>query len=160
MFREFEVVSLDVKPAALDKALKKKGQLLEAAQKIYINVVEYGDAKWATAALFRSGQVYDGFAESLVTAATPNGLTEAEQAAYREALDMYVVQIQDKAVERFTDGYQKAIQLQVYDQYTVKIREALGRLASDKFPPEREARGKARVADKPIAVELMTEVAR
>ena len=160
VFREFEVVSLNVKPAALDKALKKKGQLLEAAQKIYVNVVEYGDAKWATAALFRSGQVYDGFAESLVTAATPNGLSEAEQTAYREALDMYVVQIQDKAVERFTDGYQKAIQLQVYDQYTVKIREALGRLASDQFPPEREARGKARVADKPIAVELITEVAR
>nr|HPH67500.1 hypothetical protein [Kofleriaceae bacterium] len=111
-------------------------------------------------ALFRVGQVFDGFAESLVTATLPAGLSEAEQTAYREGLDLYVVQFQDRAVERFTAGYQQAIQLQVYDQNTVKIREALGRLASDKFPPDREARGKARVADKPIGVDLVTEVAR
>ena len=76
VFREFEQISLDVKPAALDKALKKKSQLLESAQKIYLSVVEFGDAKWATAALFRTGQVFDGFAESLVTAALPAGLTD------------------------------------------------------------------------------------
>ncbi|HPH69485.1 MAG TPA: tetratricopeptide repeat protein, partial [Kofleriaceae bacterium] len=40
VFREFEQISLDVKPAALDKALKKKSQLLESAQKIYLSVVE------------------------------------------------------------------------------------------------------------------------
>jgi cellulose synthase operon protein C len=160
IFKDFEAVSLDVKPSALEKALSKKGQLLADAQKVYLNVVEFGDAKWATAALYRVGQIFDGFAESLVTASTPAGLSEADKTAYRDALDLYVVKIQDSAVERFTAGYQKAISLQVYDQYTVKIRESLARLASDQFPPEREARGKARVADKPIATSLVTEVAR
>jgi len=36
--------------------------------------------------------------------------------------------------------------MQVYDEYTAKIREALGRLAGDKFPPERESRSRERIA--------------
>ena len=65
-----------------------------------------------------------------------------------------------QAVNLFTAGYQKAIQMQVYDEYTAKIREALGRLASDKFPPERESRQKERIGDRPPTPEIVTEVAR
>ena len=50
--------------------------------------------------------------------------------------------------------------MQVYDQYTAKIREALGRLASDKFPPEREARSHERVGDRAPAPDLVKEIAR
>jgi hypothetical protein len=50
--------------------------------------------------------------------------------------------------------------MQVYDEYTAKIRESLGRLAGDKFPPEREARSKERIGDRPPAADLVTEVAR
>ena len=71
-----------------------------------------------------------------------------------------MIDIQDKAVELFSTGYQKAIEMQVYDQYTAKIREALGRLAADKFPPEREARGATRVGDRPLTIDLVDEVAR
>ena len=126
----------------------------------YLSVVDYNDLKWATAALFRVGQVYDGFAESLVNATTPKGLSTEQAQAYRDALDAYVVDIQGKAVELFTAGYQKAIQMQVYDEYTAKIREALGRLAADKFPPERESRGKERVGDRPPTPAYQTEVTR
>ena len=67
-------------------------------------MIDYQDLKWATAALFRVGQVYD--------------------------------------------------------EYTAKIREALGRIAADKFPPEKESRLRERVADRPPTPELITEVAR
>lgn len=160
IFREYEKVTLDVKPAQLEKALKQKSKLLAEAEKTYVSVVDYQDLKWATAALYRVGQVYDGFAESLVNAATPKGLTPEQAQAYRDGLDVYVVDIQAKAVDLFTTGYQKAIQMQVYDEYTAKIRESLGRLAADKFPPEREARSKERIGDRPPAADLVTEIAR
>jgi tetratricopeptide (TPR) repeat protein len=160
IFREYEKVTLDVKPEKLDKALKLKSKLLADAEKVYLSVVDYQDLKWATAALYRVAQVYDGFAESLVNASTPKGLTQDQADAYRAALDTYVVNIQNKAVELFSAGYTKAIQMQVYDEYTAKIREALGRLASDKFPPERESRSRERTADRPLSPELITEVAR
>lgn len=160
IFREYEKVTLDVKPAQLEKALKQKSKLLSEAEKTYLSVVDYQDLKWATAALYRVGQVYDGFAESLVNAATPKGLSPDQAQAYRDALDAYVVDIQGKAVELFTAGYQKAIQMQVYDEYTAKIRESLGRLDGSKFPPEREARSKERIGDRPPAADLVTEIAR
>ena len=50
--------------------------------------------------------------------------------------------------------------MQVYDEYTAKIREALGRLAADKYPPERESRDKERIGDRPPKPAFVTEVAR
>lgn len=160
VFREYEQVTLDVKPAQLNKALKKKAALLDKAQAVYTSVVLIGDLRWATAALYRVGQVYDLFGEALTNTTTPAGLSEAEATAYREALDLYVIEIQDKAIQLFSSGYQKSIEMQVYDQYTAKIREALGRLAADRFPPEREARDKVRSGDRPLAPELVTEIVR
>lgn len=160
IFREYEKVTLDVKPAKLEKALKLKSKLLADAEKVYLSVVDYQDLKWATAALYRVAQVYDAFAESLINASTPKGLTQDQADAYRAALDTYVINIQQKAVELFKAGYTKAIQMQVYDEYTAKIRESLGRLDSDNFPPERESRRRERTGDRELSPELITEVAR
>ena len=162
IFREYEKVTLDVKPAQLPKALKAKSKLLADAEKVYGSVIDYQDLKWATAALFRMGQVYDGFAEALATAGNkpPAGLTEDQVTAYQDGINEYVVNIQDKAVQLFATGYQKAIQMQVYDEYTAKIREALGRLAADKFPPERESRARERIGDRALVPEIVSEIAR
>ncbi len=162
IFRDYEKVTLDVKPSQLTKALTTKKKLLDDAEKVYLSVVDFQDLKWATAALYRIGQVYDGFAEALAAAANkpPASLKPDEVQAYQDKLNEYVVSIQDIAVQAFTAGYTKAIQMQVYDEYTAKIRTALGRLASQKFPPERESRSKVRAADRPPNPEIITEVAR
>ena len=160
VLRDYDKVSLDVKPKLLQKTLKKKSELLGKAQAIYLSVVEYEDLKWATASLYRVGQIYDSFAEALRTAPTPNGLSEDEATAYREALDNYVLDIEEKAIELYEAGYAKAIQMQVYDSYTKKIREALGRLSSQKYPPERESRPDVRSGDRPLDGEIIDEVSR
>ncbi|MGE5182719.1 MAG: tetratricopeptide repeat protein [Acidobacteriota bacterium] len=162
LFRDYEKVTLDVKPSQLNKALTTKKKLLDEAEKLYLSVVDYQDLKWATAALYRIGQVYDGFAEALVAAGNkpPPSLKGDEVQAYQDKINEYVVTIQDIAVQAFTAGYTKAIQMQVYDEYTAKIREALGRLSAQKFPPEHEARSKVRSGDRPPSPELVTEVAR
>nr|HEX4315505.1 tetratricopeptide repeat protein [Kofleriaceae bacterium] len=162
IFRDYEKVTLDVKPAQLNAALKLKGKLLGEAEKAYSSVLDYSDLKWATAALFRVGQIYEGFANALTDAANkpPAGLTPDQVTAYQDAVNGAVVEIQDKAVLLYSTGYQKAITLQVYDENTAKMREALGRLASDKFPPEHEARSKERARDRAPNPELLTEIAR
>ena len=63
-------------------------------------------------------------------------------------------------MQLFKAGYTKAIQMQVYDEYTAKIREALGRLDADNFPPERESRSRERTADRALNPDIVTEVAR
>jgi hypothetical protein len=162
VFREYEKVSLDVKVAQLNAALTKKTKLLADAEKIYVSVAEYNDPKWATAALFRYGQIYDLFGEALAASAAkpPANLPQDQIQAYQDKLNEIAVTIQDKAVEAYTVGYKKAIDLQVYDEFTAKIRTALGRLAATKFPPEREGRSRERIGDRPPKQEFVTEIAR
>src|SRR4029079_3710283 len=90
----------------------------------------------------------------------PKSLTADQVQAYQDAINAYVVDIQDKAVTLYTAGYQKAIQMQVYDDYTAKIREALGRIAADKFPPEKESRTRERAREPPPNPENIPEGAR
>ena len=162
IFAEFQKVTLDVPPKQLQRALKQKSKLLGDAEAAYASVVDYQDLKWATAALFRVGQVYDGFADSLLDAADkpPADVKPDEQQAYSDAINEYVVQVQDKAIELYTAGYSKAIQMQVYDEYTAKIRAALSKVAPKKFPPERESRARERIGDRAPTPELVTEIAR
>lgn len=162
IFRDYEKVSLDVKPSQLTTALTKKTKLLADAEKIYYSIADFNDLKWATAALYRDGQIYDLFATALGEAAAkcPAGLKPDECQAYQDAINDKVVGIQKVAIQRFTIGYDKALKLQNYDDYTAKIREALGRLDAQQFPPEREARAKVRAGDRPPSPELVTEVAR
>ncbi len=162
VFRQYEKVSLDVKVAQLNKALTQKTKLLGEAEKIYVSVAEFNDPKWATAALFRYGQIYDLFGEALAASAAkpPANLPQDQVEAYQDKLNEIAVTIQDKAVEAFTVGYKKAIELQVYDEFTGKIRTALGKLSAQKFPPERESRSKERIGDRPPKQELVTEIAR
>lgn len=160
VFKDFEKISLAVSAEKLTPALEAKSATLKKAAAIYLSIADYKDIKWATAALYRAGQIFDGFAEALISVPTPQGMSDEDAQAYRDTLDLVVVDTQDSAVQTFSAGYAKAIQLQAYDEYTAKIRAALGRLATDTYPPEREGRAPVRDGDRPLNVELVTEVVR
>lgn len=160
VFKEYARIGLDVKPQKLRKTLDRKSSLLAKATDHYVAVVEFGDPKWATAALYRIGQMYEQFADELRNAPTPPGLSAEEQTVYREELDTYVVDIEDKAIQAYEAGYKKALELRVYNEYTRELREALGRLAAGTYPPEREARIRSRVGDRPPEPPILKDVVR
>jgi hypothetical protein len=144
----------------LRKTLDSKTKLLAEAQDVYLDVVDFGDPQWATAALYRMGRIYEQFAESLRGAPTPPGLSEQEAELYRQELEVYVVEIEDQAIQLYTAGYRKALELGVYNQYTSQIREALGKLDSANFPPSAEARARVRFGDRPLQPAAVEEVIR
>jgi tetratricopeptide (TPR) repeat protein len=160
IFRRFERIQLDVKPRMLRRTLDSKTKLLAEAQDVYLDVVDFGDPQWATAALYRMGRIYEEFAESLRGAPTPPGLSEQEAELYRQELEVYVVEIEDQAIQLYTAGYRKALELGVYNQYTSQIREALGKLDSANFPPSAEARARVRFGDRPLQPAAVEEVIR
>lgn len=160
VFRDYERVSLEVKPKQLKKQLDKKSALLDQAQLVYVEVVEFGDPSWATAALYRIGQMYEQFANSLKKAPVPSNFTPEEQEIYRQELDNYVVDIEERAIEAYELGHQKALDLRVYNEYTKLIREALTRLSSASYPPEGEARVPSRVGDRPPEPAIIRDVVR
>lgn len=160
LYRDYAKVSLNVKPRKLDTALQRKMKLLEQASGIYLDVVEYKDASWSTAALYRIGSVMEEFAISLRDAPTPAGFSDAEAEQYRTALDEEVVTIEERAIELYTTGYRKAIELRVYNEYTKKLRSALGRMSASRFPPTKEARQTMRLGDRTPASKIRREVIR
>lgn len=160
IYRRFERIQLDVKPRRLRRTLDSKTALLAKAQDVYLDVVDFGDAQWATAALYRMGRIYEQFAESLREAPAPPGLSEEEAEMYREELELYVVEIEEQAIELYGTGYQKALDLEVYNQYTSQIREALGKLDASTYPPAVEARARVRFGDRPLPPSALGEVIR
>ncbi len=160
LYRKYDKVSLDVPPKRLDKALATKMKLLDQASTAYLDVVEFNDASWATAALYRIGSVMEEFANSLRDAPTPDGFSEADAQLYRDALDNEVINIEEKAIDLYISGYRKAIELKVYNQYTKKLRSALGRMAASQFPPAKEARDARRLGDRTPIIPYSLEVVR
>lgn len=160
IYRDYKKIQLDVPPRKLESTLKAKTRMLEKAQGVYLEVVDFGNLQWATASLFRIGEVYEEFATALREAPVPPGLSEDDQNLYRDALESHIVQIEERAIELYTTGYSKSIELKVFNKYTRSMRQALGRMASRDFPPEREARTPSRIGDRPPTLELVKEVVR
>ncbi|MDW8362912.1 MAG: tetratricopeptide repeat protein [Myxococcales bacterium] len=138
VLREFEAVRIEGDVAGLRQRLERKSQLLARAATIYTDVVEFRVAEWVTAALYRIGQVYEQFAESLRGAPVPEGLNEEERQSYQDQLAAFVVPIEERALSAYEGGYRKALELRIYNTWTARLREALTRLNDVQYPPLRE----------------------
>ena len=55
--------------------------------------------------------------------------------------------VEEKAIDAYKGGYQKALQLNVYNEFTQKLRAALGRMSDQEFPAENEARARPAAAE-------------
>jgi TolA-binding protein len=135
---EFEAVRIEGDARSLRNRLQRKSELLAQAAAIYADVVELRVAEWVTAALFKIGRSYELFAESLRAAPIPESLSDAEKQVYRDQLAMFIVPIEERALEAYEGGYQKAIELRVYNRWTRELREGLTRLNDVQYPPLRE----------------------
>lgn len=139
VYRRFDAAKLDPRPSKLGKSLERKAKLLGQAKDIFIDVVSFRSPEWATSALFKVGESYEGFAKGLREYPIPENLSEEEQDAYMEQLDTFALAFEEQAIEAYRSGYAKAMELKIYNGHTRKIREALGRLSSQEFPPIAEA---------------------
>ena len=115
IFRDFERLKLASDPKKLKRTLDEKSKLLDQAKQIYVDVVTFGDREWATAALYRIGDAYERFSKALRDAPVPKELNAEEQQVYRDELEKVVVVVEEKAIDAYKGGYQKALQLGVYN---------------------------------------------
>ncbi len=138
LLQEYEAIRIEGSGQALTKRLNQKSDFLKKASLAYAEVVKVKVPEWATAALFKIGRSYELFAESLRQAPVPTGLSPDEQQSYREQLETFVIPIEDKALEAYEGGYRKALELQIYNDWTRELREGLTRLSEVSYPPLRE----------------------
>jgi len=129
-------ISGDVKQLA--SRLKQKAALLREAAQVFLDTVSLGVADWSTAALYQIGHTYEAFAKALREAPPPPGLSDADKEAYTSQIEGFVVPVEEKSLDAYENGWKKALELGIYNQWTAKMREALGRLNGELYPPMHE----------------------
>jgi TolA-binding protein len=132
---EFEQIKIEGDVKQLSGRLKRKADLLKRASAALLDTAKLGVAEWTTAALYQVGSIYESFAKAMVNSPAPESLTPEQAEAYRMQIDEFVVPIEEKSIEAYESGYQKALELGIFNAWTARMREALGRLNTEMYPP-------------------------
>lgn len=135
---QFDAIQIQGDIKQLSARLKRKAELLKQASNVFLDVVSLGVAEWTTAALYQIGRTYESFAKSLRDSPPPSGLSDADKEQYQMQIDEFVVPIEERSLDAYENGWKKAIELGIYNQWTAKMREALGRLNAELYPPFKE----------------------
>jgi hypothetical protein len=53
-------------------------------------------------------------------------------------IDEFVIPIEERSLEAYESGWQKAIELGIFNKWTAQMRAALGRLNTELYPPLNE----------------------
>ncbi|HEY6557761.1 MAG TPA: tetratricopeptide repeat protein [Polyangiaceae bacterium] len=135
---QFSKVKIEGEVKQLKQRLKQKSELLKRAADTFLSTAEMGVAEWTTASLYQIGFTYDSFAKALLNSPPPASLSEEEKELYQQSIEEFVIPIEERGLEAYESGWQKAIELGIFNSWTAKMREALGRLNSELYPPLNE----------------------
>ena len=134
----FDQIKIEGDVKQLSARLKQKAELLKQAAQVFLDVVTFGVAEWTTAALYQVGHTYETFAKSLRESPPPSNLSDADKEEFSSQIEGFVVPVEEKSLDAYENGWKKAIELGIYNQWTAKMREALGRLNSEIYPAFKE----------------------
>ena len=135
----FDQIEIQGDVKQLKVRLKQKTDLLKEAAKAFLDCVSMGVAEWTTAALYQIGHVYESFAKSLRDSpAPPEVKTDDQKADYTSQIEEFAVPMEERSLDAYENGWKKALDLGIYNQWTAKMRDALGRLNSELYPAFKE----------------------
>jgi len=138
ILKKFQDVKIEGDVKQLKSRLKSKAELLKRAAETFLSTAEIGAAEWTTAALYQIGVTYESFSKALLNSPPPANLNADEKELYQQSIDEFVVPIEERSLEAYESGWHKAIELGIFNSWTAKMREALGRLNSELYPPLKE----------------------
>jgi len=135
----FEQIQIEGDIKQLKARLKQKTELLKQAAKVFLDCVSLGVAEWTTAALYQIGHMYEAFAKALRDSPPPPEVkTEDQKGDYQAQIEEFVVPMEERSLDAYENGWKKATDLGIYNQWTAKMRDALGRLNTELYPPFKE----------------------
>ena len=134
----FDAVKIEGSVKQLKDRLRQKSELLKKAADAFLATAEMGVAEWTTAALYQIGSTYESFSKALLASPPPDSLGENEKEVYRQSIEEFVIPIEERSLEAYESGWQKALELGIFNAWTAKMRSALGRLNAELYPPLKE----------------------
>ena len=136
---KFEQIQIQGDVKQLKARLKQKTEYLKEAAKVFLDCVSLGVAEWTTAALYQIGHMYEAFARALRDSPPPPEVkSEDQKAEYQSQIEEFAVPMEERSLDAYENGWKKATDLGIYNQWTAKMRDALGRLNGELYPPLNE----------------------
>lgn len=133
--RWFQSIKLALPERVMAQRLEAKANALLEVERRYTAVVQLGAPGPAVCALTRIGKAYDHFARSLYDAPIPAGLTEEQEAIYREALAEQAMPVETKSQEALATAVAKARELGLDDECSREALSLLESRAPHLYPP-------------------------
>jgi tetratricopeptide (TPR) repeat protein len=136
---KFEQITIQGDVKQLKARLKQKTELLKDAAKVFLDCVSMGVAEWTTGSLYQIGHMYEAFGKALRDSPPPPEVkTDDQKADYQSQIEEFAVPMEERSLDAYENGWKKALDLGIYNQWTGKMRDALGRLNSELYPPFKE----------------------
>ncbi|MDF1563704.1 MAG: hypothetical protein P1V51_11720 [Deltaproteobacteria bacterium] len=129
----FESGELDAAQSleGLEADLTAKGALLLSAQGHYLRAIRMGEAKWAAAAGYELGRLYEIFHRQITRARLPLELKDpAERLAYQQVLQAEVRALLEKALSAYERTLATAERIGVQGRWRERIEAGLDRVRS------------------------------
>jgi cellulose synthase operon protein C len=140
VFDEYRKIELRPPKNRLIQLLKEKAALLKKAEGLFTQVVAAGHMEWASAALFRIGDMYAQFSDAIYKSPLPSNLNEKELEVYKQELQSLAYPIEDKALSAFKISHEMALRHRYFSQWSYKTVEFLRKLDPSNHPREEEVR--------------------
>jgi len=135
---QYDLITLDASGDELKKRLDKKKNLLKEAGTVFADCAKMGAGEWTTAALYRIGYIFEGFANALKSVKPPATSSPEEQEKFHEIVDPIATQFSEKAIDAYEGGWKKAVELKIFNKWTAEMRSALSRLNDVEYPALKE----------------------
>jgi len=116
----------------LKKNLKLKKERLQLALDAYSVAAEYGVADVATAAVYRTADLYTDFSQSMLKSQRPKGLNAEEIEQYNILLEEQAFPFEEKAIEIHEINAKRASQ-GIYDNWVKQSFSALSKLRPGRY---------------------------
>ncbi len=146
-FRKLEIKGTGKEQKA---GLTKKAEQLKKVEGAYMDVLKFKHIDWTLAALFRIGQLYQNFADTIMKSPCPPDVkaqarrigVAAEEICteYRVAIEEKAATVEDKAVSAYEKVIEKAREFQVANQWTKQTLMALNKLRRKAWPLQKDAK--------------------
>jgi len=128
LFKTYNNIKLT---GSLKKKLKSKRVFFQKVLKEYSTAAKYRVADWTTASSFRIGMTFQSFAEALLEAPQPKGVTAEQLQAYMAKLNEQVLPFKQKAVAAYETNIKNAEELGIENEWIEKTRKRLQQLNTE-----------------------------
>jgi len=142
-FREYDAIKIEGSSKSQKDGIVRRSGRLTKIRDDYQKVFPFKQVEWTLASLYRIGNLYETFADTLFAAPPPpeiKKLGDEYVEEYRVLLEEKATPLEDKAVDAYKRTIEEAKKSGVANEWTKRTMRSLNKLRKKEFPLQKDAK--------------------